>query len=377
MILAVLVAGAVGAYLGGKVGRVVGIAEGAAIGLIPVASDPSLAAAYEASLTAHGVLKSPEDHEGFQAALEMARRYGRGGFGGFFSKPEHVVPVLATDLATMLQLSPEQQDILHQHIAQVPAGGRVPWQAEDMIRDLQLSPQQADALRGMDHPQAAAAAGALWTEHGYRLGEDPTAVPPIYTAYDAQPSAEDIPSPSKAFSFSLPPQKLDAVRSGNTGMNQAISTLLTIGVMPRWVLQTANRFVQAHVSPGAPVSPIHTAYDTHDPSAEDSPSPSKAFSFSLPPDQLASVAAANTAMHQAIDTLLSTGVKPRWVLQTANRFVHAHMLAAAQTHTPAATAGALWTQHGSRPFYPGAAVGALWTHHGYGPVYDGYFGPGR
>jgi len=70
-------------------------------------------------------------------------------------------------------------------------------------------------------------------------------------------------------------------------------------------------------------------------------------------------------------------VKPRWVLQTANRFVHAHMLAAAQTHTPAATAGALWTQHGSRPFYPGAAVGALWTHHGYGPVYDGYFGPGR
>jgi hypothetical protein len=173
---------------------------------------------------------------------------------------------------------------------------------------------------------------------GYGIGQatlpplTPLSTPPIHTAYDTtDPSAEDSPSPSKAFSFSGPPGRLAAVAAANTAMHEAIDTLLSIGVMPRWVLQTANRFVylaRTHQDAAAPGSapPVYTAYDGADPSDEDQPSPSKAFSASLPPAQLQSLRAANEALRHAVASLIGIGVKPRWVLQTANRFVHGHLV---------------------------------------------------
>jgi hypothetical protein len=50
-------------------------------------------------------------------------------------------------------------------------------------------------------------------------------------------------NPQKHHFFTLPTRaEQDAVRNANDAMNKAIQQLLHAGVMPRWILQTANRF---------------------------------------------------------------------------------------------------------------------------------------
>ena len=193
------------------------------------------------------------------------------------------------------------------------AGASLAATLSQMLRATLNTEQTAQLLGRMAQQDAAA-------------GQTPFST--FHTAYDAtDPSSEDSPSPAKAFSHSLPPAQLAAVADANMTMRQAIDTLLSVGVRPRWVLQTANGFVHVHLmGTTSALPPIYTAYDSVDPSMDDSPSPSKAFSASLPPAQLQSVRTANGAMRQAIGTLLSIGVRPRWILETANRQVRLHMV---------------------------------------------------
>jgi hypothetical protein len=90
--------------------------------------------------------------------------------------------------------------------------------------------------------------------YGYAAGAEPYAL-----------------QPAKAFSASLPPAQLDEVQRAHAAMNEAIQTLLRVGVRPRWILQSANRFlfVALHgpISPTNPFTPIYTAYDATDVSA--------------------------------------------------------------------------------------------------------------
>jgi len=227
-----------------------------------------------------------------------------------------------------------------------------------------LNPEQTAQLLGRMAQQDAAAGQA---------GQDAfLSTPPIQTAYDTtDPSSEDSPSPSKAFSFSLPPAQLASVVAGNTAMRQSIDTLLSLGVRPRWVLQTANRFVWAALHPGTRWPPIATAYDGADPSDEANAglqSPAAiAFSASLTPAQHESLRATNETMRHAIRTLLSVGVRPRWVLQTANRFVHIHMAGAAVASGYATGAGGYAPAAGYATggwFFPALAGFLLgrWTH---------------
>ena len=131
MILALLAGGVIGAYFGGKIGRGVGRAEGALIGLLPVARDPDLAAAYEASLIAHGEL-TPADHGSFQAVLHLARQYEGNLPGG---------PIPAAAAGALWAH--------HGHRPVYPGDGY-------------FGPQYPDMT------------GALWTHHGYR---------PVYGGY--------------------------------------------------------------------------------------------------------------------------------------------------------------------------------------------------
>ena len=105
------------------------MAEGVALGLLPMARDPALADAYEASLIAHGEL-SPADHENYQAALQMARQYG-----------DRFRPAGAPAAA---------------------AGALFAHHGYRPVYDGYYGPQHADMT------------GALWTHHGYR---------PVYGGY--------------------------------------------------------------------------------------------------------------------------------------------------------------------------------------------------
>jgi hypothetical protein len=80
-------------------------------------------------------------------------------------------------------------------------------------------------------------------------------------------------SPSKAFSASLPPDKHEVLRRANITLHSAVNTLLTLGVRPRWVFETVNRFIYLNqigqpdgiLTADTPLPPLHTAYDDTDP----------------------------------------------------------------------------------------------------------------
>jgi hypothetical protein len=78
-------------------------------------------------------------------------------------------------------------------------------------------------------------------------------------------------APAKEFSYHLSPAQLDDEIRAHAAMQEAIQTLLRVGVRPRWILQSANRFlfVALHgpISPTNPFTPIYTAYDATDVSA--------------------------------------------------------------------------------------------------------------
>jgi hypothetical protein len=83
--------------------------------------------------------------------------------------------------------------------------------------------------------------------------------------------AAGLDAPAKEFSYSLPPERLEAERQAHAAMQQAIDTLVRIGVRPRWILQSANRFLfltlRGPITPTNPFTPIYTAYDATDVSA--------------------------------------------------------------------------------------------------------------
>lgn len=67
-------------------------------------------------------------------------------------------------------------------------------------------------------------------------------------------------NPQKHHFFTLPTRaEQDAVRNANDAMNKAIQQLLHAGVMPRWILQTANRFAAQAMQ--LPEPPIWTVWD--------------------------------------------------------------------------------------------------------------------
>jgi hypothetical protein len=82
-------------------------------------------------------------------------------------------------------------------------------------------------------------------------------------ATGAAPSQEWA-SPQKQHFFSLSPAQQEAVRAANVAMHQAVTTLMAQGLAPRWILQTANRFIA--MARNVAEMPISTAWDAEAPS---------------------------------------------------------------------------------------------------------------
>jgi len=78
------------------------------------------------------------------------------------------------------------------------------------------------------------------------------------------PPSHEWGSPQKQHFFSLSPAQQEAVRAANVAMHQAVTTLMAQGLAPRWILQTANRFIA--MARGVAETPISTAWDAEAPS---------------------------------------------------------------------------------------------------------------
>lgn len=83
--------------------------------------------------------------------------------------------------------------------------------------------------------------------------------------------AESLPSrfyqsPQKHYFQTLAPEQHEVAANANVAMHQAIDTLLRAGVLPRWILQNANRFVSSATGAFTAEPPIQTVWDDHQPS---------------------------------------------------------------------------------------------------------------
>ena len=91
-------------------------------------------------------------------------------------------------------------------------------------------------------------------------------LPPCqYGTGQVTPPAQEWASPAKQQFFSLPPAQREVVKAANLAMHKAVKDLLAQGVAPRWILQTANRFV-AMEHGGGTEPPIYTSWDAQAPS---------------------------------------------------------------------------------------------------------------
>ena len=96
--------------------------------------------------------------------------------------------------------------------------------------------------------------------YGYATG----ALPPPGQPF-RDPFPQDQRSPSKAYFFGLNRQQQDTVRAAHDAMNQAIKQLLSVGIMPRWIVESANRFTAQAMNLAEP--PVMTVWDADQPSA--------------------------------------------------------------------------------------------------------------
>jgi hypothetical protein len=109
-----------------------------------------------------------------------------------------------------------------------------------------------------------------------RYGVQGEALPPPGVPFRRDPSLSgNWVSPSKEFFFNLPTRaQQDLVSNANQAMNQAIQQLMSVGIMPRWILQTANRFVAQAMQ--LPEPPMWTVWDAEQPSSVSPDDPSLA-----------------------------------------------------------------------------------------------------
>ena len=93
------------------------------------------------------------------------------------------------------------------------------------------------------------------TEYPYGVGQ---AASPL-------PGPQEWTSPQKQRFFSLPPAQREVVKAANLAMHKAVKDLLAQGIAPRWILQTANRFVATERG-STTEPPVYTAWDSEAPS---------------------------------------------------------------------------------------------------------------